>query len=468
MGGEFKVNVRREAERSNTEDTEVGAQRAQRRETQEGGVNPPLHGGLRSGLVGGGFAGDEAGAAAEREVEKTPLDEDDDAALEFDDVDEVDEDPQAPGGEAGNVNAENVGDGGGAADDSHIALVEIFEGRESAAGEAGLDEFASVFSALDGDLGNAGERIAFCVVGDGQIAEDENLGMVGGGEVGIDFETARAIAFCVEAFGNFAGEGSGGDAAGPEDGAGGDGAGGFAVFVADAIGTNVGDEGAEHDFDAEVLDEFFGFGGKIFGIGSENARAAFHENDAGFLGTDAAKVVFQGVVSDFGEGAGEFEAGGTGADDDEGEPGAFFGFGFGALSAFEGVQKLVTHAGGFFDGFEAGGVFAPVVVAVVGGLGTGGDDEGVIGEGVAVGEKDFFGLGIDVDRFAEKNFNILLVAEDGADGRGNFGGRERTGSYLVEERLEEVEVAFVEEGDVHVGALEGLCGDEAREASAQD
>ena len=241
MGGGFEVKVRREAERSNTEDTEVGAQRAQRehreestekraqrRETQEGGASPSptswtVWSAVGSGRVAGGFAGDEAGAAIESEVEKAPLDEDDDAALEFDDVDEVDEEPKAPGNEAGNVDPKNVGDGGGAPDYGHVAFVEIFEGRKSAASEAGFDEFAGVFSALDGDLGDAGERIAFCVVRDGEIAEDKNFGMVGNGEVRIDLEAAGAIGFGAEALGYFSGEGSGGDAAGPEDGAGGDG-----------------------------------------------------------------------------------------------------------------------------------------------------------------------------------------------------------------------------------------------------
>lgn len=55
------------------------------------------------------------------------MDEDEDAALEFDDVDEVDEEPDQPGGKTGNVNAENVGDSGGAADDGHIAFVEVME-----------------------------------------------------------------------------------------------------------------------------------------------------------------------------------------------------------------------------------------------------------------------------------------------------------------------------------------------------
>ena len=136
---------------------------------------------MRWGLIRVKFAGDEAGGAVEGEVEKTPLDEDKDAALEFDDVDEVDEEPDEPGEKAGDVDTEDVGDGGGAANDGHIALVEIFEGRKSAAREASFDEFCGIAAALDGNLGDAGERIAFDVKRDGEIAKDEDFRMIRNG-----------------------------------------------------------------------------------------------------------------------------------------------------------------------------------------------------------------------------------------------------------------------------------------------
>ena len=78
-----------------------------------------------------------------------------------------------------------------------------------------------------------------------------------------------------------------------------------------------------------------------------------------FFGTNVAKIVTQRFVGDFGERSGEFEAGGTGTDNDEREPGAGFGFRGGALGAFERVEKFVADGGGFFDGLEAGSIFAP-------------------------------------------------------------------------------------------------------------
>jgi hypothetical protein len=109
-----------------------------------------------------------------------------------------------------------------------------------------------------------------------------------------------------------------------------------------------------------------------------------------------------------------------------------------------------------------------MVVAVVRGLGAGGDDEGVVGECVAVGEEDFFYAGINVYGLAEEDFGVFLAAENGADGGGDFGGGKRAGGDLIKEGLEEVEVALVEKGDVHVGAVESLRGDEARETSTED
>jgi len=92
---------------------------------------------------------------------------------------------------------------------------------------------------------------------------------------GLTFKRPERSVSALRRSATFRAKGSGGDAAGPEDGARGDGARGFAVPIADTFRVDLGDEGAEHDFNAEVLDELFRFGGEIFGIRRENARAAF-------------------------------------------------------------------------------------------------------------------------------------------------------------------------------------------------
>src|SRR6516165_8278498 len=51
---------------------------------------------LDEGILDGG-AGDETRAATKGEIEKTPLDEDENAALELDNVHQVDKEPDEPG-----------------------------------------------------------------------------------------------------------------------------------------------------------------------------------------------------------------------------------------------------------------------------------------------------------------------------------------------------------------------------------
>src|ERR1700757_2236310 len=68
---------------------------------------------------------DQARATAEGEIEETPLDENENAALELDDVHEVDKKPDEPGRETRDVEAENIGDSSSAADDSHVPFVEV-------------------------------------------------------------------------------------------------------------------------------------------------------------------------------------------------------------------------------------------------------------------------------------------------------------------------------------------------------
>jgi len=434
-----------------------------------GGVVVGVEGGGLSEGVGDGGAGDEAGAAAEGEVLEAPLDEDEDTAFEFDDVDEMDEEPDKPGGEAGEVNAEDVGDGGGASDDGHFSFVEVMEARgRSFAGQARGDDLGGETAALDGNLSDAMKWLALFVCGVGKITNDENLGMAGNGEIGLDFDAAGAIGFGVEALGDFLGERSGGDTAGPEDSARGKRVVVISVFVGDAYGGDVRDEDIFHDLDTEVSDERFGFGGKIFGIDVEDAVAAFHEEDAGFFGMNVAEIVAQGFPGDFGKGTSELEAGGTGANNDKGEPGAGFGGIGGALGALKGVEEFVADGSGFFEGLEAGSGFAPIVIAVVGGLRAGGDDEGVVGIFGGVAEMDELFGGVDVHGFAQEDLGVFLTAEDGAQGGSDLAGRERAGGYLVEESLEEMEIALIDESDLGVGALQGARGDEAAETAAED
>jgi len=108
----------------------------------------------------------------------------------------------------------------------------------------------------------------------------------------------------------------------------------------------------------------------------------------------------------------------------------------------------------------------PVVVPVVGALRAGGDDQRVVRKVGAVREHDAFRLGIDVDHLSEQYAHVLLAAEHAAQGRGDLAGRQRAGSNLIKERLEEVIVAPIEERHVHRHGLQRAGRAEAAEPAA--
>ena len=151
----------------------------------------------------------------------------------------------------------------------------------------------------------------------------------------------------------------------------------------------------------------------------------------------------QGVIGDLAERARQFDAGGSGAHDDEVEPGAAFRGVRLALGAFERQEEAAANLGGVFDGFQARRHGFPLVVAEIVVGGAGGDDQVVI-RNRAIAEDDAAVVHVQVDGFAQQHFGVAIVLEHDTQGRGDFAGREAAGGHLVEQRLEEVKVAAID------------------------
>ena len=128
---------------------------------------------------------DQPGAAAARREADRPADEDEEAVLEAHEVEEVDDQPGHPGEEAAELDALDVRDGRGAADGGQVALVAVPERRRGAALQAGADGLRRVAPLLHGDRRDAGEgdRRAVAAADADHVAEREDLGMAGQGEV---------------------------------------------------------------------------------------------------------------------------------------------------------------------------------------------------------------------------------------------------------------------------------------------
>ncbi len=85
--------------------------------------------------------------------------------------------------------------------------------------------------------------------------------------------------------------------------------------------------------------------------------------------------MFEGVASEFCDGAGHFDTCRAGADDDECEVFLSLVWIIEAFGVFECGEDAGADFGGFLDGFEAGCVLAPMIVSEVGMGYTGCEDE---------------------------------------------------------------------------------------------
>src|SRR5438105_963049 len=103
----------------------------------------------------------------------------------------------------------------------------------------------------------------------------------------------------------------------------------------------------------------------------------------------------------------------------------------------------------------------------VGVRGAGGEDQIVVRE-IAVSEMDDLRAEIDRLRLAEDDVRVFLPPKDRADGVRDDGWIERRRGHLVEQRLEDVVVAAIDERDRHRRVAQRLRRVQAAEAAADD
>ena len=395
--------------------------------------------------------------------------EDGEAVAEADEEEDVDDEPGHPGGEAAPMGLEgpdDIRDRGLASDGGHVALVEVVEGLVLAGaiaaevlGDQAGDAPGGVGSHLHGRLGDAGKlpAVLFHV---GEVAADEDLRVAGRVEVLVDEDGASAVGLEAQQLA----EGGGLDAGGPE------GDDGIDTLVADhdVAGLDVGDMGARAVGDAKRGELLAGLLLKVGGVGAEDVGRALEDEDLGHGGVDVAKIFGHVELGDVADCAGQLDAGGAAADDDEVEGGMAAGLLHLALGEFEGEEDAAADLGGVLDGLEAGGELGPVVFAEVGVGGTGGDDEVVVLEHGAGLELDVVLGKVEADGLVHEDFDVLMVAQDGADGLRDVGGREDGKRDLVEQGLEDVVVLAVDQGDVDGELCEVDGGVDAGKAAAED
>ncbi len=367
------------------------------------------------------------------------------------------------------MNPEHVRDRGGPSDHRHGSLVEVLERRKRLLpAHPPRDHLSRIRSLLHRDLGHALKRLA--VGAGGEIADHEDVGMAGQREVCTDLQLSRPVRRGVRALRQQFRERGHPHAAGPEDSASFDSLGPCSVggLQHEALLVDLLHHHARLHLYAQPGERLRGLAREVLRERREHPRGAVDEEDPRLLRVDRAEVVPQGLPRDLADRAGQLHAGRPRADDDERQPGAPPGRIGEALGDLEGVEDLVPDGERLFDALQARRPLAPFLMPVIGALRPGRDDQGVVRERGAVGQHDVPCGRIDVHHFAEQNARVLLAPENAPQGRSDVACGQGPGCHLVEQRLEDVMVAPIDERHVDRRRFQRTCRPKSAKSAADD
>ena len=159
------------------------------------------------------------------------------------------------------------------------------------------------------------------------------------------------------------------------------------------------------------------------------------------------EVSLQRVPREFDNGAGKLDARRAGADDDEGEQHCLplrIALAFGL---FESQQDAASDRRGVLERLQPRREGLPVVMAEIGVTRAGGEHQRIVGKGGTVLQQDAPRSGIDADGRGQKRRDVRAAAQQMPDRPCDFRRGKRGGRHLIEQRLEQMMVALVDDSD---------------------
>jgi hypothetical protein len=313
---------------------------------------------------------------------------------------------------------------------------------------------------LDGHRGDSREHLTLRVAQRGQVANDEDLRVLGNTQVGLDGHAPAAV----HRQPKLAAERRRLHAGGPQRRVGRD----DVVAAAHVVGGDVGGAFAQPDLDAEPLERALGARRQIGRVLLEHSVAAFQQDHPRLARIERPEVVPHGVASDLGDGARQLHAGRPAAHDDKRQQRLTRG-GIGcSFGAFERQQDAPTDVERVFQRLQPRRGRFPFGMTEVRVAGTGRQHQVVVAKLGAVGEFDAAGLRVDGGDLAEQHLDVAVLAEDRAQRLGDLARRQGGGGDLVQQRLEQVVVHAVDEHDPQGVARERARGIQPAEAAADD
>jgi len=367
--------------------------------------------------------------------------------------------PRPPADPAGEPQPAEIDQRAAAPDGGDIAQMPVAERhRPVVAGQPRADHPRGVASALLGGVADARHGPAVRQRGGDGVADGEDARVTRHAEVRVHLHAPGAIRRDAEPARGRRGE----HARGPDDRAGGE----PRAAIFDAVRMHRGHRLAQLDFDAQFVQCPLGIGRHLGLEIGQHARPRLDQYHPRIRRPDAAEIVAQGDAGQLDDRPCQLHARRARADDDEGEQRpAPLGIGF-ELGLFERRQQPAPHGGGILQRLQAGREGFPVVMAEIGMLRAGGDDQPVIGNAAATRQPDRARRRVDAGHAIHQRRHVLAFVDELADRPGDLGRTQRGRRHLVEQRLEQMVVASVDERDRRTGALERLDGREPAEAAA--
>src|SRR6185295_3834777 len=406
----------------------------------------------------------QARASLARQEGPHPLDEYTDSEISRGKKLDMDSSPREPGKESGEMEFSAFQNCKTFAHHRHVAFVEVTERRQS---RFPLDpppnQLSRVASLLQGNLSNAGQRFSVLLQRRG-IADDKNFWMPGHGYIGLYLDTSGAICFDAQPFSRRRRS----DPGRPDycstcnplarhDYA-------FLVNLIHAM--------AEPYFDAQPLQPPLGGRRNVFSECPQDAISHIHKDHTGREWIDPSELGVQSGLHHHCQRGGHLNPRRPGAHQDESQEVAVGARILFYLRALEGLEDAIADRYGVPQRLHSGSEALEFVVSKITVARTGREDQAVIGDVhvAAVGEAghDEALILVHGGYLAEDDRRIPLPAENAADRSTDLARRKHGGRHLIEQWLEQMVVAAVNQNHFNRSPAKSLGGGQTTKAAPND
>ena len=224
--------------------------------------------------------------------------------------------------------------------------------------------------------------------------------------------------------------------------------------------------------DAELVQGAGRLGRQLRAERGERGVPAIEKQHPGVLGLDVTVFVAQRLGRHLAELPGQLHARGSGTDQGEGEPAAAFRRVDRGIRHLERAEDAAPDDQGILDGLHAGRPRGILVVPEIRLLHPGRHDQVVVAELQLVPERprrqDPAPFGIDAGHLGQHEVRVLLLTEQIPQRVGDLPLGQDPGRALVQQRLEQVVRAPVDEGHPDRGAAQHPGGEQPGESAADD